>query len=217
MSRQKKQPGRRQRAHRAMVWIAVLLVINIAVNIIPIFPFQARKKMESAWELDTTQVIWEEEKDFGRWDGNYHCLAVNEEVAVFYNTHWFDIYGWLTDVVRFLNKGTSSPLYAEWSGQYSRDYHDTMWFMGYVHSAEVDSIEYQLIWSDDITEVYQIPNEAYLQDGADQYYVYDTGVCMFRDDLARPGHSYMVVEVLVIAKDVNGVVLHEEFIYPSWK
>lgn len=212
-----KKRGRKQSALRCLLWILILLMLNTVFHGIPLFHFQARDNMEIQYGLDQTRVVWEETAERGWWDGKFHCLSVNDNMAVFYNLHGYTIAGWYSSVIQILNKNTTEILDAAWSGQYDADYHKTVWAMGYVASDRVECIEYTFIWSEKIVETYLVSDEHFVWDGEDRYYVYDTGASMFMENPASPGEEVMISDVIVTARNGSGEIIYQKYLYPSWK
>ena len=215
--KQVRKRGRKQRALRCLLWIVILLIVNTVFHGLPLFHFQARDNLEIQHELGKTHVVWEETAERGWWDGKFHCLSADDNVAIFYNMYHEPLFGWEGMKIQLLNKNTTGILDAAWSNQYNANYHKTIWAMGYVASDQVACVEYTLIWNDEIVETYPIPEEDFVWDGTDRYYVYDTGECMFRVDPATEGDEVMISDVIVTARDKAGEIIYQEYLFPSWK
>ncbi len=208
--------GRKQRALWCLLWIVILLLGNSLFHVIPMFRFQARDNLEIQYGLGQTHVVWEETADRGRWDGKLHCLSADDTTAIFYNLHYIPLFGWEGSVIQLLNKNTTEIMDASWSNYYSRDYHPTIWVMGYVASDQVACVEYSFIWDDEVVETYRIPEEAYVWDGEDRYYVYDTRDCLSADDPVYGNPYGYVSDVIVVARDAEGEILYQKKLYPRW-
>ena len=211
-----KKRGRKQKALRCLLWMGILLLFNTVFHGLPLFRFQARNTMEIEFELEKSHVIWEETANQGWWNGKTHCLSADSDTAIFYNMHLVPFYGWENGVLGLLNKNTSEVIDALWDSHYDADNHRTMWIAGYVASDQVAYVEYTFIWEHEIVETYLVPQEAYVWDGNDRYYIYDTGTSLYSEDGLYGNEYGRLSNVIVIVRDEKERIIYQKSLYPKW-
>ena len=211
--KRKKRKGRKQYALTMIAWFAVLLLGNTVLNIAPIFPSQAWRLVERRLCIDRTRVIWQEKTGLEQWKEHGYYLAANEDVAVFAELEFFLGYGWEYRDCYLIDQNPQEPIHARWYRSFSATVNgpvnkNEFFLVGYVNSADVTAVEYEIHWGNDTVTTVEIPPEDYVYDGGDRYYVYD-GYELVRD--CRAGTlEYDIWDIYAVARDSQGEVLYRE-------
>ena len=221
MSRQKSKKirGRRQSALRIMAWLVILLMLNTALNVAPLFRFQALRKVEREGGIDGTRVIWQQETHGILRGEKQYFLSANDDVALVSHMEFTWGYGWSCGNVYLLSRNTKDPISAKWIRSYSGNRYivdeNVLFLTGYVKSESVATVEYRLCWGNGTETVVEIPEESYIYDGDQRYYFHDESAAV---ELFAMGEdfAYHIIDIYAIAKDAQGNVLYEESIYKSY-
>ena len=162
-----KERSRRRRAVLALAWFVFLFAMNLAFNVVAIFPFQARQELETRLEIDPTQIIWKASEKSQ--NGYTNCLAVNEDVAVFTNSRFYWHRGWFFDLAKLVSHNIAEPISARYLNVVSSEYEEEH-YIGYVKSDEVASIEYFYRWDDGVIRTVKIREESFIYYNGVRYY-----------------------------------------------
>ena len=210
----KKKLGRKQYALTILSRLALLLGLNIVLNVAPLFPFQGRRVMEEGAGISPTHVIWEETAHKGKWDGDYRYLAANEDTAVFSRMRFHWGYGWESSFTYLMNQHTPDPIHAKWIREYGsgRGGYNFFYLVGYVASDQVASVEYQIDWEDYSESTIVIAEEDYIYEDGKRYYVYD-GCDYVRQFSEEDIQSSFIYDITAIARDARGEILYQRSIY----
>lgn len=196
--------SRREKALLAMACFACLLALNMVLDVIAVFPFQARRQMEAVMEIDKMEVVWQApSKSRG---GYTNCLAVNEDVAVFTGFRFYWHSGWRYDLAILVSRDTTEPISHEYMSLGYRDGGEEH-FMGYVNSDQVASIEYYFRWEDGTVKTVKIREDSYIYHDGDRYYwqVEDESL-MHHPTL---GWELYPIERLICALDRDGNIIYQ--------
>ncbi len=207
MSRQKwiRKQGRRQKALLAFAWFVFLFALNLVLGLVPIFPFQARRQMETRMEIPETEEIWQASvQSFD--DYTYH-LAINEDVAVFYKQRFSWLRGWEIGSTTLLSRRTEEPLVSRYLSSHYKDDNE-IYLMGYVNSEQVASVEYYYEWEDGTVKIVEIREESYIYHGDERYYLQtEDGTLWYHPTQGMESYPQ---ERVLRARDLAGNIIYED-------